>query len=842
MKWLMMIVAWMCLTSGVWADEFDPPAVAGKFSGMVTGKVNWRHNSNTWFMFWVEKMEPDASGGDARQYAPLLKLPQGLKVGIEWTPSANPEHEAFVKSLKPGDRFKLKLTPNWEKTGVRLAEVPGKGAAAGGGTAGVTLAEGEILDAKGFVVPVQPKLQEPLKSVEPSRVHGAVIDESKVGVVLLVNPASPAANDANDGSTDKPMKSFGAALKKALAAMAKGKGVKIRLAAGEYREGEFEVNGKVTPGIADAVLIIEGEAPGKVAFKGSDLAKNWSAVKDGVYATAWPHKLGFWPGLMGQYNIKELLGQRREMVFVDGKFQIPTILERHRYEQRKVTGGEGKAAAGQHGGDMEYEQVGRWEYLSFNDPVTALKPGTFGVAERPENGEKLFVRLADGSDPAAHTVEVAVRKWFMRVTHKDNVVVRNVSIEHYATSYHAEDLWRRFGALQFGIGGEGELQLHNVLVENVSAMWNSGGAISFGYTQGLTVRNVVSNYNGCGGLSHGGTVDMLWENVTTNFNNWRGVLGNCYSWSMAGTKFHTFRDAIIRNHVAIGNQTGGLWYDVDARNVLMDRPVSIGNTFGVFLEICKGPLEVRDGLFADNSGSGIQILCAEHVTLKNNLVWNGPASAGSAAAVAKYNADIGKNWSVIRTGISFMHYPRSSMTNEANWDVLGQAMNGGPKRHIAHWLPGPVLAEGNAVLEESANREVMVYSPWLPWELRSDEMWKRSWSGKDNFYFALNPHPLIYNNYDKPEGSLDRTERMDVAAWSKRFGGETGSRFGQPKLIDPAHGDFTPAADSPLIGKAGSPAYRKIDPAVYREWEHFNALVKKLEAARDAIREAKQPS
>ena len=33
------------------ADEFDPPAFAGSFSGTVTGKVNWVHKSN-WRSLW----------------------------------------------------------------------------------------------------------------------------------------------------------------------------------------------------------------------------------------------------------------------------------------------------------------------------------------------------------------------------------------------------------------------------------------------------------------------------------------------------------------------------------------------------------------------------------------------------------------------------------------------------------------------------------------------------------------------------------------------------------------------------------------------------------------------
>ena len=843
MKWITLLLAAMFFTSQACADEFDPPqAIAGKFSGTVTGKVNWVHNSNTWLMFWVESIAPDANAGEARQFEPLIKLDQGLKINIEWSPGANPLHVDFIKTLKTGDRFTLKLTPTWDKTGVRLAEVPaGKLAAAAASMAPPAAPpapapiETGIVDANGFLMVARPALQEPLKKVDVSWVHGAVVDDSKINDELYVSVSAAGARDDNPGTRQQPTRTFGAALKKAMAAMTQGKSVRIHLAAGEYREGEFEVNGKETPGITEPLLVIEGEAPGKVIFKGSDPITTWTSGGQGIYSAPWPHKLGFWPGLMGQYNIKELLGQRREMVFVDGKFQIPVLLERHRFDQKKLVGDEGKAAPGQHGGDMEYEQVGRWTYLDCNAPATSLIPGSFGVTERKENGEKLWLKMADGGDPSGHKVEAATRKWFMRVAHKSNFVLRNITIEHFASSYFAEDGWRRNGALQFGIGGEGTIQQHDILVENLTLRWNSGAAADFGATRGLTVRNLTSNYNGCGGTSHGGIIDMVWENVTTNFNNWRGVLGNCYGWAMAGTKFHTFRDAIIRNHVAIGNQTLGLWYDVNAVNVLMDAPVSYANFDGLFLEICKGPLEVRNGLFAENSGAGIRILDAEHVTLKNNLVWNGPATAATAAEVAEYEKDINKSANLVRAALFLHHYPRSSMSNSANWDTLTEAMFG-PKMHIAYWLPGPLLVEGNAFIAESPFREVLVHCQWLPPDLRRPEMWKRSYGGKDNLFYAAAGKPILYNDFEKPEAPAGvRTTRWELTRWGESFS-ESGGRTDKPMLMDPEHGDFRLATGSPLVGQAGNPAYRQLDASVLQELKAYRELVKQLEIAREQAR------
>jgi GH35 family endo-1,4-beta-xylanase len=103
------------------ADEFDPPPVASEFVGTVTGKVNWvPAHTSTWFMFWVETLKPEQ--GDAQKFEPLLNLPQGLKIAVQWdSGTPNAQQLDFVSKLKPGDRLTLRLVRASDGNGVRLS-------------------------------------------------------------------------------------------------------------------------------------------------------------------------------------------------------------------------------------------------------------------------------------------------------------------------------------------------------------------------------------------------------------------------------------------------------------------------------------------------------------------------------------------------------------------------------------------------------------------------------------------------------------------------------------------------------------------------------------------------
>ena len=681
-----------------------------------------------------------------------------------------------------------------------------------------------------FIFPERPLVQAPLRPVDLSKITGAKIDEAAVTTTLLVDAT---AKPGGDGSATRPFLLFADALKQAGVLMKAGTGVRIRLAPGVYREGQFEIRypDEVVP--RRAALIIEGAEKGKVVFSGADVMTGWKDEGDGLWSCAWPHEFGFFGGLMGQNNVQQLLGQRREMVYVDGVWQHPVILEDFAYTLKELD--QAKITEGQHGGPQTHDPKGYWSYLGFKQPKEMLFPGSFGVAERSENGKRLWLRLAPGLDPNKQLVEAMARTQWARIAYKDNLVVRNLEFRHFGNAFFPDEGWSRSGAVQFGApgqsGGDGHFQLHNILIEDCAVRWNSGGGLTLDRIQHLTVRRVDASHNGCGGMGEGLSHNMLFESCSTNFNNWRGQLGGCHGWAMAGIKFHEFRDAILRDLVSIGNLTGGLWWDVNCENFLVERPISVANNgLGVFFEISKGPMELS-GAILSNSGTNLLLVCAEDVTLRNNIIWVPPAPVDSKMQV---DANTGKISNSVSSCVNYLFYNRSSDKGDANWDVLGHELEGKPKTHRDFWLPGPVLAEGN-VFSAGDNAYGMNCSIWLGPDIRRKELFDKAWVGRGNLWSSSGTPGFIFVDFDQPEKDPRRNTQLDAAGWSTRFN-ETAAVAADPQFTDPANFDFTVKPGSPLAGRSDLPL-RKLPAAWLAELAAHQAWVKTLRPGKGWTRE-----
>ena len=101
-------------------------------------------------------------------------------------------------------------------------------------------------------------MQAPFQSVDLSRATGARIDENAIKTVLMVDAA---ANAGGDGSAARPFAAFGDAYARATELLKQGTPVKISLAAGVYREGDFELGFPDDETARATPLVIEG-APG----------------------------------------------------------------------------------------------------------------------------------------------------------------------------------------------------------------------------------------------------------------------------------------------------------------------------------------------------------------------------------------------------------------------------------------------------------------------------------------------------------------------------------------------------------------------------------------------------
>ncbi len=682
-----------------------------------------------------------------------------------------------------------------------------------------------------FIHPPKPDVQPALRSIDISHVTGAVIDESVVQTTLHVD-TSATSGIGEHGSEGKPFATFAAAFAKATKLLKAGTPVRIKLAEGVYREGDFDIRFPDDEVARKTTLIIEGAGPGKTIFSGADVVTTkWRDEGNGLFSTDWPHNFGFYAGLMGRHNVKGLLGQRREMLFANGQWLHPVILENHTYAFRP---GKAKLKVGQHGqtpGAIK-DKRGYWAYTGFRDPKHALWEGSFGIAEKDENGNRLYVKLPYGVHPAGQRIEASLRKQFARIAYKDNVILRDFTVQHYAPHFFAWEGWQRHGTLQIGHPGKKPFfQLRNVLIEDVEVAWNSGGGFRLGKAQGLTLRRVYSHHNGTGGGGLGTVVNLRFENVTANFNNWRGVLGNKRGWAIAGTKTHMFRDAVFEDFTAIGNETGGLWMDINCENFLVDRAVCIDNTgFAMFFEISKGPMEARNSLFASNSRTAGKLLCAEHVTLKNNIFHGGDRSDERAVVI---DENIYRKVNNIAAALDYHFYNRDSRKGNAQWDVFGTELFGRPKTHNDYWLPGPVYAEGNVFIA-GQNRYAMLARLWLPPEIRRAALFEGSWEGRGNTYFSdRGEKAFAFVNFDAPEGSPKRLQELTLGQWSARFG-ETNSTFQHPRLMAPDNYDFRLHPTSPLVNRVHELPSVKLSRetiAALREWRRFVAGLRPHEQA-----------
>ncbi len=410
------------------------------------------------------------------------------------------------------------------------------------------------LDFKGFALPLKPQVQPPLREPDLSKIDGANIDESLVTVTLAVDPGSFGSDD-NPGSAEKPLKTFAAALAKAKTLLGEGTGVRISLAPGIYREGEFDLRqGFGVPDGKTAPLLIEGRTGSKgeqVVFSGADPITTWQEAGKGVFTAPWTAKLGYWAGMMGNYNVQQPIRQRREVAVAGGKLLVPVLLDRVKYALRD---GLKDAAPGQHGatgGKVAADSVGFWTELGSRDPQEVLEPGTFGVSE---SRGFIAIRLAEGRTPRTDSVEVSTRRYWLALGRTDQAAIRGLTLQHYATGIAAEDGWKLQGALCIAMHGgfeQGKHRTRNIVVEDVTIRENSGIGAQFGDVGGLTLRRLKLLDNGGGGAGGGAWRDAVIEDLEIAGNNWRGDTQT--GWFAAGFKMHDCGDTIIRRFTAYGN-------------------------------------------------------------------------------------------------------------------------------------------------------------------------------------------------------------------------------------------------------------------------------------------------
>ncbi|MDA3960016.1 MAG: right-handed parallel beta-helix repeat-containing protein [Planctomycetota bacterium] len=620
---------------------------------------------------------------------------------------------------------------------------------------------------------LQRDLPSRVASLDWSRVTGAQINESQVQAVLHVDQAAVAEGD---GSAATPFRSITAGIERAKQLLKDGVPTKISIAAGLYREGEWVIRGDDIGGKAkQTLLVIEGAAPGAVTITGTDQFSDWRKVSgaDGAvwYEHDWPHDFGFNPGGWKQHNPKQPYEHRSELMFVDGVPQRQVLMELYRF---KAVDPDGVTDAFP-GVPQNVGKYGTYTYLGATDPAQ-LPAGSFGVFERPENGDKLVWKPAPGVDPATASVEVAVRRYHLWVHRKGEVVLRNLDFRAAAGRIEAH------AAVMLGHWYQPRKTIvnRNALVENCRFIHNNSNQLSIRSFSNVTVRKVEANYGGYGGISMGTIHNVLWEDTRAAFNNWRVDGG----WSSGGVKIHRTTDMITRRHTAIGNNGTGLWYDVACGDVLVEEMLGVDNKMSFDWEISNGVL-VRDSVFVDDHKTAAAIVSGEDVVFERCLMAGSPAIGLLTFQAGDREVD---SWNFAVAGLDRL--PRSYKLDRlelrdcaiVSWDQPSDSRGTNSHNGVydAGWSPY-VFYQGHGNpdwFETYVNQGVKdVGTLW--------------YASRDD---AFGIRKSYYDNWrSKPPVCAT----VDYANWSQRVAAE-GSRWLAPHFIDPAKYDLRSEPDCPL--------------------------------------------
>jgi hypothetical protein len=390
----------------------------------------------------------------------------------------------------------------------------------------------------------------------------AAVPENLVAVTINVDPSNPDASDKNPGTPALPFQTLAAAIRYADNATANGSGAMVLVHDGVYREAlqmPARDSGIIAP------LVIEAVNPGHAIVSGSDVWTGWQRQGSGnLWTHAWPYQWGlapYPPGWQGNVVLQPIV-RRREMVFVNGSPLVQVLLS------------------------------------------AQLGAGTFYVSE---DAATITVEPAAGVDLAASQVEVAVRSPVLQIQGRNNVVLRGLTFQHANTPLPNAAVEVTDSA--------------GVLVDNCLFTLNNWDGLDVLVSSDVTLQQSKALNNGGSGMGAYQLLRVLANANETSSNNWRGAAGGFTGWAVAGGKFGSIHNGIIRDYTSLNNQARGFWLDFDNVNVTLDGARLGGNNGdGVFLEASEGPLQVMNTCSSDNSGAGIAGSNTSDVVIAGNLI------------------------------------------------------------------------------------------------------------------------------------------------------------------------------------------------------------------------------
>jgi hypothetical protein len=367
---------------------------------------------------------------------------------------------------------------------------------------------------------------------------------------------APAADDANAGTAAAPFASMGAAMRvvKPGDTILVGDGIyreEVVWAGDDWQDPEQRIT---LAAMAGARPVVEGADPVTGPWEKVEVALAQPAgVPPAVFACSWePYA---------------------SMVFADG-VRLTQI------------GLQGNPARAQSKNGFQYQR--QWD----GKTVADLRPGSFFYAAETK---RLYVWLADGGAPGAHTIEASVRD--QGLTLRGTWTVRGIEVRRIRDGFWPREQAAVITGKQCTI--EDCRFLHNEFL----------GLIAQG--EDGTIRNSEFGHNGLEGMTGNYGFRMLVEGNKFHHNGWRGDVV-CLTF---GNKWVQWRDGRFLRNRFHDEPACALWLDINVQNVLVAENLFERCAIGVYFEIS------RWGVIANNvfrhCGRGIWVYGADALVAHN---------------------------------------------------------------------------------------------------------------------------------------------------------------------------------------------------------------------------------
>ena len=407
-------------------------------------------------------------------------------------------------------------------------------------------------------------------------------------------------SDSAAGSQASPLKTIQAAVTKANARNIKGLASTIIVNPGVYRE---KVAISAISGQTTAPLTIQAASTGTAIIAGSNLLSNWTSESGNpsIFSSPWQYRFGTSAIPSGWPANIEPIVRRTEMIFVNSQ-PLTQVMA-----------------------------------------TSQLQPGTFYV---DETNSQLLAYPPAGIDIRTAVVEAAVRSTTLNISGRSNITVRGLVFRHANSCLNHSSA--------------NITSSSNVLVDQVQALWNNWGGLGIYSSNGITVQNSIASYNGGVGFVTSRDQNSLYNFNESDYNNWRGAQGAFYDWAMGGTKLFAMHGAKVQNQFSYNNQAQGLWFDTDNKDIVIDNATLVGSANAALqIERNEGPITLQNSHLC-SSGTGVNLLTSEKVTIKNNAFYNNGGTgkyqaqiylAGQAGGINIPDWQTGQVYNLVTTGM-----------------------------------------------------------------------------------------------------------------------------------------------------------------------------------------------